>query len=89
MGPPSNFSASAVTGTSITLGWQVPFDTSQISYFLLTRNGVSISNLPTTSLSYVDSPLLTNTRYTYSIRCVDLWGSGSTVSIYFTSTNRR
>ena len=89
MGPPSNFSATTVTGTSITLVWQVPFDASQVSYFLLTRDGVSISNLPTASLSYVDSPLLTNRRYTYSIRCVDLWGSGSTVSIFFTSTNRR
>ncbi|MBV8518217.1 MAG: right-handed parallel beta-helix repeat-containing protein [Acidobacteria bacterium] len=71
---PLPFSPAAVTTTSISLSWGKSFDNVGIAAYVLYRNGVQIARI--TTQSYVDTGLLSGTRYTYALEAVD--GSGNT-----------
>lgn len=65
------------------------FDTSMVASLRLARNGVLIASLPIATTSFNNTGLVTNTRYVYTIACVDSWGSVSVPTVFFTTTNRR
>jgi Fibronectin type III domain len=90
LGPVTGFASSSVTGTSVTLVWDpLSFDTSMVAGLRLTRNGVLVTTLPVTTTSFNNTGLVANTRYVYTIACVDSWGSVSVPTLLFTLTNRR
>jgi hypothetical protein len=63
--PPTNFTASVVTATQITIGWKINYnDGHQLRLY---RNGSIVATLPISVTSYQDSNLAPATNYTYRL----------------------
>ena len=66
---PTNLEITNQTANSITIRWNSPQDTSSIMKYEVFRNGIKVSEVPVTAPHvYVDSGLLPNTNYSYTVR---------------------
>lgn len=79
---PANLTASAYSTTQIALSWAGSTDNIGLAGYKIFRNGKEIAT--TTSNSYIDSNLISNTAYSYYVQAYDLAqnisGSGNTVT---------
>jgi fibronectin type III domain protein/calcineurin-like phosphoesterase family protein len=72
---PGNLNASAVSGTQINLSWAAAGDNTGVRGYGIYRDGVLITTVDHTILSYSDTNLLPSTTYTYRVDAFD--GSGN------------
>ncbi len=70
-------SAIAPSSSQVNLSWTSSTDNIGISYYALIRNGVQITTLGATSISYVDTAVTPSTTYTYVLKSVDAAGNYS------------
>ncbi len=70
--------ASAVTSSSLTLGWTASTDNYGVSQYLVKRNGAQVGTSATTS--YADTGLASSTAYSYTIAAQDAAGNVSAAS---------
>ena len=66
---PTNLRAEILTSTKVKLAWTNPAGTNAINYEIL-RNGQRLITVPASNLSYIDSTLIANTQYNYSIKAI-------------------
>jgi chitodextrinase len=85
---PTNLAATAVTNTSVTLGWSASTDSggSGLRGYDVYRDGVKVTATPVTTTSYVDSGRSPGTSYSYTVRAVDNAGNQSGPSAVLTAT---
>ncbi|WP_193211619.1 malectin domain-containing carbohydrate-binding protein [Luteolibacter marinus] len=72
---PGNLSASAVSASSLTLGWDASTDNTAIDRYTIFRDGGEIAS--TTQLSFTDGGRLPATSYIYEVVAVDIAGNQS------------
>jgi chitodextrinase len=72
---PGNFNANALSGSQVSLNWSSSTDNVGVASYYLYRNGTQI--LTTTSTTYVDPNLASNTTYEYIITALDAAGNVS------------
>lgn len=68
---PEGVTAIATSATSIQITWLPSVDSSGISEYRVFREGTSVPIAVTANTSFTDSPLDTNTTYTYTVSAVD------------------
>ncbi len=66
---PTNLRTEILTSTRVKLLWNTPTNTNAINYEVL-RNGQLLATIPASNLSFVDSTLIGNTQYNYSIKAI-------------------
>ena len=79
---PSGLTATATSGSSVSLSWTASTDS--VDHYDILRNGVVVGTSTTTS--YTDNSLASNTTYTYTVTAVDAAGVVSTQSNSATAT---
>jgi fibronectin type III domain protein/calcineurin-like phosphoesterase family protein len=72
---PGNLNASAASGTQINLSWAAAGDNTGVRGYSIYRDGVLISTVDHTVLSYSDTNLAPSTTYSYRVDAFD--GSGN------------
>jgi chitodextrinase len=75
---PGALSASAVTSTSLTLGWSASTDNVGVSSYSIFRNGVQIGS--TAATSFAVSGLTAGTAYSFTVKAQDAVGNLSAAS---------
>ena len=80
---PSGLTATATSGSSVSLSWTASTDTGVTGYDIF-RNGTKVGTSTTTS--YTDNGLFSNTTYTYTVTAQDAAGEVSTPSDSVTAT---
>src|SRR5262249_7985264 len=81
---PGGLSATAATGTSITVGWTASTDNVGVTGYGLYRNGTSTGSTATTSASFTG--LTCGTAYTLAVDAYDAAGNRSTKATITAST---
>jgi uncharacterized delta-60 repeat protein len=66
---PTNFRTEILTSIRVKLIWTSPTNTNAINYEIL-RDGQRLATIPASNLSFIDSTLIANTRYNYSIKAI-------------------
>jgi hypothetical protein len=66
---PTSLNAESLTSTRVKLVWTTPTATSAITYEIL-RDGQRLATIAASQLSFIDSALTENTRYSYSIKAM-------------------
>jgi uncharacterized delta-60 repeat protein len=66
---PTNLRTEILTSTRVRLLWTSPTNTNAVNYEIL-RNGQRLITIPASNLSYIDSTLIGNTQYNYSIKAI-------------------
>jgi hypothetical protein len=75
---PSGLTATATSDSSVSLSWTAATDNVGVTDYHIFRNGTQVGTSTTTS--YTDNGLLSNTKYTYYVTAQDAAGNGSTPS---------
>ncbi|WP_165003751.1 MULTISPECIES: glycosyl hydrolase family 18 protein [unclassified Enterococcus] len=75
---PTNLQATLVEGTKVTVNWTRSTDNVQVAGYYVYRNGQRVGQ--TTSNTFTDTNLNTNTRYTYTVEAFDASGNVSAAS---------
>ena len=66
---PTNVTMTSFTPTSISLSWSPGTDNTQVTGYIIYRNGIMVGGSPTTS--FTDTGLYANTTYSYQVVSVD------------------
>ncbi len=66
---PTNLRTEIISSTRVKLLWTTPANTNAVTYEVL-RNGQRLATIPASNLSYLDSTLIANTQYNYSIKAI-------------------
>jgi hypothetical protein len=82
--PPSGLTATATSSSSVNLSWTASTDNVGVTGYNIFRNGTKVGT--TTTTSYTDSGLASNTQYTYTVTAYDAAGNVSTPSNSATAT---
>lgn len=80
---PSNLRVTGTTTGSISLAWNASTDNVGVTGYKISRNGVVLTTVGSTS--FTDSNLAANTSYTYTIVAVDAAGNTSTTPAAITA----
>lgn len=75
---PSGLTAAALSANSIACTWYASTDDVGVSGYQVIRNGIQIAT--TTTTTYTDTALLSNTTYTYTVAAYDFTGNTSAQS---------
>ena len=75
---PSGLTATATSSSSVSLSWTASTDNVGVTGYNILRNGVQIGTSTTTS--YTDNTVASNTPYTYTVTAYDAAGNVSTPS---------
>lgn len=74
-GAPGTPAATSVRQTEISFSWPAATDANAVSGYQVHRDGAAVATTP--NLSYTDSGLTPNTRYTYTVTAIDTAGNPS------------
>jgi hypothetical protein len=77
--PPTSLTATADPG-SVVLDWYDASDDSDITAYIVRRNGLIIARLNQATLAYTDTSVQPSTAYTYTVEAVDVMGQHSVPS---------
>lgn len=83
---PMNLAATGTTKDSVSLGWTISTDNIGVTGYLVYRNGVQVAT--STTATYTDSGLTTNTPYVYTVKAKDAAGNISAASNSVTATTQ-
>ncbi len=75
---PGSLTATATSDSSVNLSWTASTADNGVAEYHIFRNGTAVGTSTTTS--YIDNGLLSNTQYTYTVTATDTLGNGSTSS---------
>ena len=85
---PTNFTASAVSGTQINLSWSAATDNGRVRGYGIYRNGVLVDTVDHSVLSYSDTGLSPSTNYVYQVDAFDASANHSTPSAARSATTQ-
>ncbi len=77
---PTGFTANATGATQVNLNWQASTDNVGIAGYTIYRDGVALTTVTGSSLSYSDFTALPSTTYSYSVDAFDSAGNHSAQS---------
>jgi uncharacterized repeat protein (TIGR03806 family) len=80
---PANLLAAAQSASSVQLTWSASTDNvggSGLASYRVLRGGVQVAQVPVGTLNYADTGLSPSTRYSYTVRAVDVAGNASASS---------
>lgn len=80
---PTNLSASVVNASSIQLSWTAATDNIRVAGYEIYRNGTKVGT--STSTTYTDSGLASDTTYSYNVKAYDSSGNLSALSTLVTA----
>lgn len=85
---PGGFSAWGISVSKIALNWATSTDSgSGVEGYLIYRDGTYVTNVSSTTDSYVDSGLVTSTAHSYAVYAFDYAGNRSSASNASATTN--
>jgi chitodextrinase len=82
--PPTGLTATGITSSSVNLSWTASTDNVGVTGYNILRNGTKVGTSTTTS--YTDNGLASNTQYTYTVTASDAAGNVSAPSNSVTVT---
>ena len=77
---PTGLTANAVSSTQVDLSWNASTDNVAVAGYTVYRDGVAITTVPDTSLSYSDTSILSGLTYNYTVDAFDGGGNHSASS---------
>jgi chitodextrinase len=83
---PANLAVTGASASQVNLSWSAATDNVGVSGYYVSRNGVQIANVSTTS--YSDAGLVAATTYSYAIAAYDAAGNGSAQSAAVSATTQ-
>ena len=84
----TGLTATAVSGSQISLSWSTATDNIGVVGYAISRNGAYIATLPFSKLSYQDSGLNTATTYKYRVSALDAVGNSGAASSEASATTK-
>ncbi len=77
---PTGLTAAAVSSSQVDLSWAVSTDNVGVTGYTIYRNGVSLTTVSGSTISYSDVTVAPETTYTYTLDAFDLAGNHSALS---------
>ncbi len=83
---PANLQATDISSTQVSLAWSAATDDVAVTGYRIYKDGSTTALTTTTSLSFVDTGILPETTYSYTVSAIDAAGNESSLSAGITVT---